>query len=198
MLRPRLGALLVLVGFVSLAGSATRATGDRAGARTGTWQPPTTLFSAGPADYPSSVTRPTVAFDGHGRATAVWSYSSCSRQEYVMEADWSPAGGWTPALALTALGTDVSRPPVFAVDARGDAVMAWIAATDRLRAAYRSPGGAWQRPRTLSLPGESASYPQVGIDDHGRSLVMWEAARSSSSGGYKFSLKVAARGRSGI
>jgi hypothetical protein len=184
--------------LVSLAGSATRAPADGPGARTGTWQAPTILFSASPADNPSTVARPTVAFDGHGRATAVWSYSSGARQEDVlMEADWSSAAGWTPARTLTSLGTDVSRPPTLAVDSRGDAVMAWIAANDQLRIAYRSAGEAWQRPRTLSLPGDSASCPQVGIDDHGRSLAMWDAARPSSSE-YQFSWKVAARSRSGV
>jgi hypothetical protein len=148
------------------------------------------------------VEQPTVALDGHGRATAVWLYTSAARHEAVtMEADWTAASGWTPARTLTAFGTRVFQPPSLAVDARGDAVIAWIARDQvgsfQVQASYRRAGRAWEAPRTFSRVGETANYPRVGIDDRGRALLMWNTTRGSS-GAYQFSLKVVARGRSGV
>jgi hypothetical protein len=75
-------------------------------------------------------------------------------------------------------GTDVSSSPALAVDARGDAVIAWTAygaGGEQVRAAYRLAGRAWQPPRTLSLTGEIADDPRVALDARGRALVVWRA-----------------------
>lgn len=195
----RLGvvSLFVLGGLCAVVGSAPRAPAD-AGVGAAGWQPPTTLFSAGLADSGVFVAGPEVAFDGHRRATAVWLYGSTEpKAQVLMEADWTETGGWTPVRTLSSFETDVSGPEL-AVDARGDAVIAWRTTPQgQVRAAYRIAGEEWQPPRTLSVPGESASSLQVAIDDHGRSLVMWNGVRRSSSG-YQSSLKITARGRTGV
>jgi hypothetical protein len=184
-------ALLVLVGLGSLVGSATRGRA-RAAVDASGWQPATTLFSASGAEFPA-VASPTVALDGRRRATAVWLYDS---EHVLMESDWTETGGWTQARTLMSLGTDVSGSPLLAIDARGDALMAWIA-NQHLRASYRTAGGQWQQPKTVSRPGEAAAYPQIGLDDQGRSLVLWNASRRLSTA-YQFRLELSSRGRTGV
>ena len=188
MRRLRLVVLLVVAGFVAQSGSAMRAPA-RGEARAG-WQPATRLFSgADPAAIPG-VSGPVVAVDGSGRATALWldgsSSDGSSSGQVVMEADSNPTGSWTLVRTLSAFGTDVSSLPSLAVDARGDAVVAWanrVGATYQVHASYRTAGGDWQPPRTLPLRG-----PQVGIDDSGRALVAGVGARG---------VEVVSRGRSG-
>ena len=113
-----------------------------------------------------------------------------------MEADWTLAGGWTQPRILSSFGTDVFRPPALAVDAGGDAVVAWVA-DDKVYASFRRAGRAWQAPRALSPGSVTGDDPRVGIDDRGRALVIWTAARGSS-GAYHFALKVVARQRTGV
>jgi hypothetical protein len=193
MRRLSLVALLVLVGLGSLVGSATRGRA-RAGVDPGKgWEPATTLYSASGAEF-ARVSSPTVALDGRRRATAVWLYDS---EHVLMESDWTESAGWTPAKTLTSLGNEVFSSPLLAVDARGDALIAWITNDEKLRAAYRPAGGGWQPPKTLSRPGDSVAFPQVGLDDRGRSLVLWNSSRRSS-GGYRFRLEVASRTRTGV
>jgi hypothetical protein len=96
-------------------------------------------------------------------------------------------------------GTDVSSSPALAVDARGDAVIAWTAygaGGEQVRAAYRLAGRAWQPPRTLSLTGEIADDPRVALDARGRALVVWRAS-PPSTGSSHLRLEMAARGRTG-
>ena len=189
---PGLLVLVLLAGVVLRAGAATGGGASAAVARGSGWLPATTLFSA----TAGGVGAPAVALDGHRRATAVWPDAS---EHVLMESDWTEAGGWTQARTLTALGTDVSSAPLLAVDAGGDALMAWMAG-QQLRASYRTAGGEWQQPTTLSRPGESAGSPQIAIDDRGRSLVLWTSSRPSSSAlyGYAFRLEVVSRTRTGV
>jgi hypothetical protein len=189
-MKRRLGlvALLVLVGLGSLAGSAPRGRARAAVDPGNGWQAAATLFSATGGEFPR-VGAPQVAIDGSRRATAVWLYAS---EHVLVESDWTEAGGWTQARTLTSLGTDVSsvEAPLLSVDQRGDALLAWIA-NQQLRVSYRTAGGEWQQPTTLSRPGERVAYPQIAIDDQGRALVMWLASPP-------FRLEVVSRGQTGV
>ena len=189
---PGLLVLVLLAGVVLRAGAATGGGASAAVARGSGWLPATTLFSA----TAGGVGAPAVALDGHRRATAVWPDAS---EHVLMESDWTEAGGWTQARTLTALGTDVSSSPLLAVDARGDALMAWSVG-QQLRVSYRNVGGEWQQPRTLSRPGVGAGVPQIAIDDRGRSLILWTSSRPSSTARYglAFRLEVVSRTRAGI
>jgi len=207
---PILAVFVCVVGalVVGSGGAAATRTAHPASAIVGTWQPSTTLFSASsPDDEITAVDGPSVAADGRGRATAVWLYSSAPVDEHdtpppesvIMEADRSASGGWTRARALTALGTDIDHPPSLAVDARGDAVLAWDDGEEQVRAAYRPAGHSWQAVRTLSPPGVRAwggtpDDPQVALDDRGRALVAWTDEDASGV----FRLEVDARGGSGL
>jgi hypothetical protein len=176
---PSLLVLVLLAGVLLQAGPATEGRASAGVDRGNGWRSATTLFSATGGGFPA-VGGPAVALDGRRRATAVWWYDS---EHVLMESDWTEAGGWTQARTLTALGTDVASSPLLAVDARGDALMSWLAG-QQLRVSYRTVGGEWQQPKTLSRPGESAGSPQIAIDDRGRSLILWTSSRPSSSARY--------------
>lgn len=99
-----------------------------------------------------------------------------------MEADWTAKRGWTSAQTLWTLGTTGFRPPRLAVDARGDAVVAWTeqeAGVDRVRAAYWPAGQGWQPAQTISAPGEEADHPQVAVDGRGQALVVWASSQTT-------------------
>lgn len=83
---------------------------------------------------------------------------------------------WTPAEALTP-GSVNGRFPDVAVNARGDAVAAWIttgrSGRSAIRVSIRPAGGAWSTPRTVSRTGRSARDPQVAINDAREVVVAW-------------------------
>jgi hypothetical protein len=157
------------------------------------WQPTATLFTA--SDPSFRIGEPEVAVDGKGRATAIWLLASGTGGQGVMEADWSATRGWTRARPLTAFGTHVAWPLALAVDARGDAVIAW-AANREVRESYRPAGREWHAPRTLSASGDSAGSPLVALDDQGRALVAWSARRGSPEA-HDQSFEIAARSATG-
>jgi hypothetical protein len=196
-LRGRILAVVLCVSAALVSGGGGPASTPRARAAangSATWQPPTTLFAASPADAPVAVGGPDVAFDDRGNATAVWELSSPTQNEWAaMEAEWSAQRGWTRPQTLS--GADVvDRPPQIAVDARGDALAVWLATKGQrthVRAAYRPAGEPWRPARTVSRGGEDAAYPVGTLDSRGRALVAWSAFKGAASVG----LEVAARSR---
>jgi hypothetical protein len=88
--------------------------------------------------------------------------------------------------------------PLLAVDARGDALMAW-GVDQKLRVSYRTAGGEWQQPTRVSRPGEGVdSSPEIALDDHGRALILWNASRPSSGGRFASRFEVVSRDRAGF
>jgi uncharacterized protein YheU (UPF0270 family) len=90
---------------------------------------------------------------------------------------------WSAPLTLSAAGQIASEPQV-AVDQSGDAFFVWSrydATTDcggnfclRVQARARSAAGALSATQTLSAPGQDAHYPQVGVDQSGNAVFVWE------------------------
>lgn len=74
-----------------------------------------------------------------------------------MEADWTRQLGWTSPRVLSTAGTWLAAGPALAMNARGDAVVAWTEAATigdalpRLRARFRPAGGEWGRPGRFRL-----------------------------------------------
>jgi hypothetical protein len=143
------------------------------------WSQPTTIASAGNADS-TFWSAPRVAFDGHGRATAVWVTSS-GQTLLGQEADWSRGRGWSSPRTLWKSGPLEYFPQQLAVDARGDAIVIWSEQTaggvSRIWVDYRQAGRAWQPPRAISPLQVQTGFPVVAIDGHGRALVAWAALR---------------------
>jgi hypothetical protein len=143
----------------------------------GAWSAPQTLSEAGEETD--------IAVDGGGRAVAVWSRpffavddstGAVTRLERVDSATRSPDGIWTLPVATSEPAVTVGTPRV-AVNAPGDAVAAWsrgdFAAT-RVEAALRPADGGWGAAQALSEAGRSAGAADVGIDDSGDAVVVWQ------------------------
>lgn len=124
--------------------------------------------------------RPQVAFDGTGRALAVWTRENVGLPSVVHSAE-RPAGGvWTKPVEIST--HDVrSGYPRLAVNTKGDAVAVWLSrhdlwgsgTFDDAQGAVRPAGATWQAPVTLSPAGAKADEPQVGIDASGDAVAVW-------------------------
>jgi len=132
------------------------------------WQAPVTLFAA---PDKGTVSTPHVGIDGRGTVTALW--TALGSPTSVEVAQRRANGSWTAPRAIP--GGAFER---LAVNARGEAVAVWEegnGADQHVRAAFRTAGGRWLPPRTVSPPGEQAFDPRVGLDGRGRALVVWES-----------------------
>ena len=152
-----------------------QAAGRPAGA--GGWQSPVAISAAtGGAFFPQ------VGIDAHGDAVAVWLGLETKSAEYSVEASSRKglAGAWSApvTLSLAKSGVNGSFAPGLAVDAQGDAVVAWQSENGGekfVEASYMShTGGTWGAPVGLSNTVEDQSSPGVGIDAAGDATAVWE------------------------
>jgi hypothetical protein len=141
----------------------------------GVWEGPVRLSAA---SY--RVSAPQIAFDGTGRAIAVWDRwdrQTAASVDFAVEAAIRPAGGpWRPAAQLSPAG-EPRLGPRLAVTPVGDAVAVWGAATDSPKGvqAARLAAGAltWGPAAGLSPPGETADAPAVALDAAGNGIAIF-------------------------
>jgi len=112
---------------------------------------------------------PAVHMTANGFATAVWTDSTG-----IWTADRLSTGKWNPPQLL---GPEASG-PLFAMNARGDAVVAWAidgpsASQNSVMAALRPAGQSWTSPQILATSAFIAA-DQVGISENGDVIVAWE------------------------
>jgi hypothetical protein len=140
---------LFLIVLLGLAPSAQAASG---------WVSPTSLFTTG-ANDPAQV-----AVDSAGDTLAVWAQSDGANTR--VESAYRPAGGtFSAPIALSAAGENASCPQV-AMDATGDATVAWLRSDGShqiAQASYGRAGIALSAPASLSAPGEDATCPTVVV-----------------------------------
>jgi len=141
----------------------------------GVWEGPSRLS----ASY-YRVSTPQIAFDGTGRAIAVWDRwdrRTAASVDFAVEAAVRPAGGpWRAAAQLSPTG-EPRLGPQLAVTAAGDAVAVWSAATDSPKGIQgaRLAAGAltWSPAATLSPAGETADAPAVALDAAGNGIAIF-------------------------
>jgi hypothetical protein len=83
---------------------------------------------------------------------------------------------WLAPVNLSAPGQDASRPNV-TFDQQGNATAVWERFNGSnwiIESAKRPAGGAWSEPVALSIGGQDAEFPQVGVDQQGRATAVWE------------------------
>jgi hypothetical protein len=118
--------------------------------------------------------RPYVAVDPDGDAVAAWMRTEVA--EYRIQAgSRSAAGALGPIKTLSKAGQQALFPKV-AVDADGDAVIAWMRFDGmhyRVQARTLSADGVTGPVRTLSKAGADAWNPRVAIDADGDALIVW-------------------------
>ena len=109
------------------------------------------------------------AIDADGDVLAVWA------SEGLMFSTRSPgSGGWSVPQQLST-ETEVGS-PALAVNAAGEAVIAWLGFTDTSLAVHtvtRDAAGSFSAQTTLSLPSEYTGAPRVAIDSSGDAVVTW-------------------------
>jgi hypothetical protein len=120
-------------------------------------------------------TRPKVAIDAAGDATAIWDSSSgygygiiCSVTGSAVSGDWN--------LPKDVAFAGQSGRPEIAMNLAGDAVVAWQRQNKKtyIETSVRSgPGGAWQAAQAVSDPTQEADDERVAIDGAGNVVAAW-------------------------
>ena len=133
-------------------------------------------FQSTPSDVSpfgnTEVGEPRIAFDEKGNALAVWRRSNGTN--VLVQGAFRPvAGGFAPAIDVSAAGQDALAPQV-AFDGSGNALTVWRNLNGVIQGAVRPGAGAFQTPFGLSEPGRLAVEPQVALDPSGRALVVWD------------------------
>jgi len=93
----------------------------------------------------------------------------------VLAAVAPASAAWEPP-ARASRGPLPAGSPDVAVNARGDAVAAWVRGARRdamIVVSIRPAGGAWGEPVAISRRGRPAIDPQVAIDPQGGVVVVW-------------------------
>jgi RTX calcium-binding nonapeptide repeat (4 copies) len=144
----------------------------------GDWKPAATL--SGPVGNTSA---PAVAMDGHGGAVASWLWSNGGF--LVVQAASRPAAGtWSEPEVLSGPGRSASRPQL-AVDANGNAVVAWARYNGSWAAAQvaeRPAGGTWQAARNLSRRGGNAYSLDLTVNRRGDVAATWIQSQLAETG----------------
>lgn len=132
----------------------------------GAWEPPVKL--AEDALYSD------VGVDAAGHVVAVW--VRVRNGIHAVDTATLPDGGsWSTPVTLSEPGRDSVASQV-AVNAPGAAIVVWRGYDGthwRLQSSYRSTGGTWSAPTTLSEAGRDAERPDVAIDAHGNAVAAW-------------------------
>jgi hypothetical protein len=112
------------------------------------------------------------------------------------------APGWLAPVGVAEEGRQSGGPRV-AFDKQGDAIAAWSSedgtladgtTRSELQAAFRSAGGGWRVPETISSPGESADEASVAFDGRGDAFAVWDGYSADVPGGdAHFSIQAAFR-----
>ena len=138
----------------------------------GSWLPPQTVATPGGEE-------PQIASDANADVIVVSNRQTPGHSTGI-QAVLRPAGGtFSPAQTISVPGNDFH--PRLAMNARGDALVAWERDAARgciVEAAFRPTDGRWSRPRVLS--DERAGCPadqRVAIDGRGDAVVAWFAFR---------------------
>jgi hypothetical protein len=144
------------------------------------WRAPTRLSAEG-----EEGADPQIALDAHGDALAVWGRSV--GYDTIVRGSYRPAGGdWQEPTDISSEAEDAQSMEL-ALDAQGDAVVAWAGSTntvggyDRAEAAYRPAGGDWGKSADLSEDGGNAFPTDVAFDQMGNAVVVWERSNGADN-----------------
>jgi hypothetical protein len=136
------------------------------------WSAPAAISEPGARAY-----EPQVAVDPAGDAVVAWMHWTGSA--YSVQVATRPAGGpWSAFATVSSPGAPASNASV-AIDADGDAVVAYQQYTgkDLIEVRTHAAGAsAWSGSTTVSDPGREASEPEAAIDAAGDAVVLFLGA----------------------
>ncbi len=136
----------------------------------GTWLASETVATTGGEE-------PQVASAASGDAIVVWPRQSRRGSTGIEAAVWPAGGPRSPAQTISA--RENAFHPRIAMNARGDALVAWELDSSRgcvVRAAFRPVDGRWSTPRAVSHESCGGNH-RVAIDVRGDAIVVWVAQR---------------------
>ncbi|HEU5064498.1 MAG TPA: calcium-binding protein [Gaiellaceae bacterium] len=156
-----------------------RRTGIKTSSRAidGAWAPQETI--SGPIGNTSA---PVVAVDDAGAAVAAWRWSDGAFL-VVQAATRSRDGVWATPEVLSGPGRSASQ-PLLAMDANGDALVAWLRFNGSWTAAQvvsRPAGENWGEARNLSERGGNARRLDLAVNSRGDAIVTWTQTLLASS-----------------
>jgi RTX calcium-binding nonapeptide repeat (4 copies) len=143
----------------------------------GAWSVPKLLSDPG-----SNATAPVVSMDDRGGAAAAWQWFDGAHLA-VAAAVLPGDGQWSSPELLSAAGRDALRPRV-AMDAAGNAAVAWVRSNGSWNAAQvsnRLTGGSWQPPSNLSIRSGNAAALDLVMNRRGDAIVSWKQSRGDGS-----------------
>jgi Ca2+-binding RTX toxin-like protein len=143
----------------------------------GSWGPVQTL--SGPIGNASA---PVVAVDDQGGAVASWRWADGAFL-VVQAAVRSKAGAWSAPEVLSGPGRSASQPQI-AMDASGNAIVAWLRFNGSWTAAQvasRTAGGSWEVAQNLSERGGNARRLDLAMNSRGDAVVIWTQTKLTSS-----------------
>lgn len=145
---------------------------------TNTIQASTLPFNTGtptsPVDIAPGLDSPQVAVDPAGNAVAVW-FGAEGGNSVIFSSTLPFGGSWTTPVRISALGEDATSPQVV-VDPAGDAVAVWSRFNGThfvIQLAVLPFGETWTSPVNVSASNVDSFEPQLGIDDAGNVVVVW-------------------------
>ncbi|MBE0597019.1 MAG: PKD domain-containing protein [Desulfuromonadales bacterium] len=150
---------------------------------TGTWSQPAYLEAFG-----TEAGEPAVTVGADGRGTVVW----LQELNQVHASQFSPGDGWGGAEFVAGIPSPPEGGPAVAVDASGNALVAWQApdgTSTPLRYSFRASGGNWQGSSTFDADWWGgigpAAPPKLVMNATGRGLALWHQITPSSYGWYQ-------------
>jgi hypothetical protein len=129
------------------------------------WEAPT-LIEAGAGTAAS----PKVAMNASGAAVVIWEQVTGTTID-IWSNRYTPANGWSGAVAVKFPTTSAASGPVVGIDATGQAHAAWVWDSLRIDRARSLSSGAWSANFTISSP--PSTDIQVAVDDAGDALFVW-------------------------
>jgi hypothetical protein len=135
----------------------------------GSWA--TAQILSGPIGNAST---PVAAVDEEGAAVAAWRWAD-GAYLVVQSAARSRDGAWSSPEVLSGPGRSASQ-PLIAMDARGNALIAWLRYNGSWTAAQvasRPAGGSWEAAHNLSERGGNARRLDLAMNSRGDAVVTW-------------------------
>lgn len=169
MKRPLLAILALAVAVTQLA-SADPAV-SRAAISTPTWLPTSTIQAPVPSPAPD------LGMSSRGRAVVAWEHPD--NGTFGLDTSYRLAGapGWPRPVQL--VGSDAYSTPAVAIDGKGDAMVVEPSESHSDNAGataryYSAVARKWLPPIQLSPPGIQVQEIQVGMDEAGNAVAVWE------------------------
>jgi hypothetical protein len=144
----------------------------------GAWGTPVSVSTAG-----QMANKASIGGDAAGDQVAAWQVYVGGNSEYAVEAAVRSGGSWSPPVDLTT-AVRFEREPVVAVNASGEAIVAWSTWTgsnNQVEIVRGDVAGDWGAPEVISTPGVNSGGVDVALDGAGAAFVTW---RQMMEGGF--------------